>query len=155
MNHTKMTPGQDPDEFFYIMDSCRDYLNMSTTPEGPTDWQYDDILLQNLEPIPPEHHFSRFHRAWLRHERYESRPEERPGPQLLNVRLLQEELSQPPQTAVPGRTTPAMDDSARAVGSKIRLEVAEVLFGVHIRKGSPIVVPTAATNTDETITMLR
>ena len=36
MNHTKMTPGQDPDEFLYIMDSRRDRLNTSTPPEGPT-----------------------------------------------------------------------------------------------------------------------
>ena len=39
MNHTKMTPGQDPDEFLYIMDSRRDRLNTSTPPEGPTDRQ--------------------------------------------------------------------------------------------------------------------
>ena len=30
MNRTKMTPGQDPDEFLHIMDSCRDHLNTST-----------------------------------------------------------------------------------------------------------------------------
>ena len=35
INHTKMTPDQDPDEFLYIMNSCRDRLNMSTPPEGP------------------------------------------------------------------------------------------------------------------------
>ena len=50
MNHTKMTPGQDPDEFLYIMDSRRDRLNTSTRPEGPTDRQYEDILLQALSP---------------------------------------------------------------------------------------------------------
>ena len=50
MNHTKMTPGQDPDEFLYIMDSRRDRLNTSTPPEGPTDRQYEDILLQALSP---------------------------------------------------------------------------------------------------------
>ena len=50
MNHTKMAPGQDPDEFLYIVDSCRDRLNRSTPPEGPTDRQYEDILLQALSP---------------------------------------------------------------------------------------------------------
>ena len=50
MNHTKMTPGQDPDEFLYIMDSRRDRLNTSAPPEGPTDRQYEDILLQALSP---------------------------------------------------------------------------------------------------------
>ena len=44
MNFTKMTPGQDPDKFLHIMDSCRE------PPEGPTDRQYDDILLQALSP---------------------------------------------------------------------------------------------------------
>ena len=50
MNHTKMTPGQDPDEFLYIMDSFRDRLSSSTPPEGPTDRQYEKILLQALSP---------------------------------------------------------------------------------------------------------
>ena len=45
-----MTPGQDPVEFLYIIDSCRDCLNKSTSSEGPTDWQYEDILLQALSP---------------------------------------------------------------------------------------------------------
>ena len=50
MNHTKMTLRQHPDEFLYIMDSCRDRLNTSTPLEGPTDWQCEDILLQALSP---------------------------------------------------------------------------------------------------------
>ena len=37
MNHTKMTPGQDPDEFLYIMGSCWNRLNRSIPPEGLTD----------------------------------------------------------------------------------------------------------------------
>ena len=48
MNHKKRTPGQDRDEYLYIMDSGRDQLNTSTTTEDPTDRQYDDILLQAL-----------------------------------------------------------------------------------------------------------
>ena len=48
MNHTKMTPDQDSDEFLYIMGSCRDHLNTSIPPEGPADRQYEDILLQVL-----------------------------------------------------------------------------------------------------------
>ena len=41
---------QDPDEYSYIMDSCRDRLNASDPPEGPTGPQYEDILLQALPP---------------------------------------------------------------------------------------------------------
>ena len=50
MNYTKMTLGQDPDEFLYIMDNCRDRLNRSIPPEDPTNRQYGDILLQALSP---------------------------------------------------------------------------------------------------------
>ena len=49
INHTNnMTPGQNPDEFIYIMDSCRDRLNTSKPPESPTNRQYEDIVLQAL-----------------------------------------------------------------------------------------------------------
>ena len=34
------------------MDSCRDRLNTCDPPEGPTNRQYENILLQDL---PPEH----------------------------------------------------------------------------------------------------
>ena len=44
MNHTKMTPSQDPDEFLYIAESCRDHLNTSTPPEGFTNRQYENIV---------------------------------------------------------------------------------------------------------------
>ena len=50
MNHGKMTTGQDPDGFLYIMDSCWNRLNKSTPPENPTDRQNEDILLQTLSP---------------------------------------------------------------------------------------------------------
>ena len=39
MDHTKMAPGQDLDEFLHIMDSYRDRLNRSIPPEGPTNRQ--------------------------------------------------------------------------------------------------------------------
>ena len=48
MNNTRMRSEQDPDEYLYIMDSCRDRLNACDSPEGPTDRQYEDILLQDL-----------------------------------------------------------------------------------------------------------
>ena len=48
MNHTKMTPGQDSDKFLYIIvgSNGRNRINTSTPPEGPTDRQYENILLQ-------------------------------------------------------------------------------------------------------------
>ena len=48
--HTKITPGQDPDELFYVMVRCRDRLNTSTPPEGPTERQYENMLLEALLP---------------------------------------------------------------------------------------------------------
>ena len=45
-----MRSEQDPDEYLYIMDTCRDRLNACDPPEGPTDRQYEDILLQALPP---------------------------------------------------------------------------------------------------------
>ena len=52
MNNTPMRSGQDPDEYLYIMDSCRDCFNACDPPEGPTDRQYEDFILQSF---PPEH----------------------------------------------------------------------------------------------------
>ena len=45
MNHTKMSSGQDPDEFLNIMDSCQDNLSSTTPSEGSTDRQYEHTLL--------------------------------------------------------------------------------------------------------------
>ena len=42
MNNTRMRSEQDPDEYLYIMDSCRDRLNACDPPEGPTHRQYED-----------------------------------------------------------------------------------------------------------------
>ena len=50
MNHTKMIPDQDPDEFLYTIKSCRDRFNTSSPPEGPTDRQFENILQQALSP---------------------------------------------------------------------------------------------------------
>ena len=50
VNNTRMRSDQDPDEYIYIMDSYRDRLNACDPPEGPTDRQYEDILLQALPP---------------------------------------------------------------------------------------------------------
>ena len=48
MTSTRMCPGQDPNGYLSYMDSCRDRLNACNPPEGPTDWQYDGIILQAL-----------------------------------------------------------------------------------------------------------
>ena len=45
-----MRSDQDPDEYLYIMDSCRNRLNACNSPECPTDRQYEDILMQALPP---------------------------------------------------------------------------------------------------------
>ena len=50
INNTPMRLGQDLDEYFYTMDSCRDHLNACDPPEGPTDRQNKDIILQALPP---------------------------------------------------------------------------------------------------------
>ena len=43
-----MRPGQDPEDYLYHMDSCRDCLNACDPPEGPMGRQYEDIVLQAL-----------------------------------------------------------------------------------------------------------
>ena len=48
MTNTWMRPGQDPDDYLYHMDSCRDRLNPCNPPEDPTDRQYEDIIFQTL-----------------------------------------------------------------------------------------------------------
>ena len=50
MNDTRMRSDQDPDEYLYIMDSCRDRLNACDPPEGPADRQFEDVSLQALPP---------------------------------------------------------------------------------------------------------
>ena len=50
MNNTLMRSGQDPDEYLYIMDSCRDRLTRCDPPEGTTYRQFEDIILQALPP---------------------------------------------------------------------------------------------------------
>ena len=49
-NNTRIPSDQDPDEYLYIMNSCRDRLSACVPPKGPTDRQYEDILLQALPP---------------------------------------------------------------------------------------------------------
>ena len=48
MASTRMRPGQDPDDYLYHMDSCWKRLNACDPPEGPTDRQYEDIILHAL-----------------------------------------------------------------------------------------------------------
>ena len=46
--NTKMEPGQDPDDFFFVLDECCDLLEeMGQTVH---DERYDDIILQALPP---------------------------------------------------------------------------------------------------------
>ena len=62
MTSTRMRPDQDSDDNLYHMDSFRDRLNWCDPPEGPTDRQYEDIILQIL-PSEYDHirqtHFER------------------------------------------------------------------------------------------------
>ena len=46
LTSTRMHPDQDPDDYLYHMDSCRDRLNACDPPEDPTDRHYEDIILQ-------------------------------------------------------------------------------------------------------------
>ena len=48
--NTLMRSGQDPEEYLYILDSCRDRRNACDSPEGPRDRQHADILLKALPP---------------------------------------------------------------------------------------------------------
>ena len=46
--NTKMEPGQDPDEFFFALDECRDLLE--EMGQAVHDESYEDIILQALPP---------------------------------------------------------------------------------------------------------
>ena len=52
MNSARMRPGQDPDEFLYELDTRREHLNACDRPAGPTDREFEDII---LEALPPEY----------------------------------------------------------------------------------------------------
>ena len=45
-----MRSDEDPDDFFYKKDQCRDRLNSVTSDEGSSDRPYEDIILQCLPP---------------------------------------------------------------------------------------------------------
>ena len=45
-----MLSDEDPDDFLYKKDRCRDRLNSVTPKEGPSDRRYEDITLQCLPP---------------------------------------------------------------------------------------------------------
>ena len=51
MNSAQMSPGQEPDEFVYELNSHRERLNACNFPEGPTDRQFENIL----QVLPPEY----------------------------------------------------------------------------------------------------
>ena len=46
----KMRSDEEPDDFLYKKDRCRDRLNSVTPKEGPSDRRYEDIILQCLPP---------------------------------------------------------------------------------------------------------
>ena len=46
----KMWSDEDPDDFLYKKDRCRDRLNSVMPKEGPSDRRYEDIILQCLPP---------------------------------------------------------------------------------------------------------
>ena len=46
----KMRSDEDPDDFLYKKDRCRDRLNSVTPKEAPSDRRYEDIILQCLPP---------------------------------------------------------------------------------------------------------
>ena len=48
MTSTRMRPSQDPNDYLYHMDNCRDGLNACDPPEDPTNRQYEGIVLQAL-----------------------------------------------------------------------------------------------------------
>ena len=45
-----MRSDEDPDDFLYKKDRCRDDLNSAIPKEGPSDRRYEDIILQCLPP---------------------------------------------------------------------------------------------------------
>ena len=50
MNSARMSPGQDPDEFLYELDTRRERLNACDPSEGSMDRQFENIILEALLP---------------------------------------------------------------------------------------------------------
>ena len=50
MNSARVSLGQDHDDFLYELDTRRERHNACDPPKGPTDRQFEDILLQALPP---------------------------------------------------------------------------------------------------------
>ena len=62
METVKMRSDGDPDDFLYKNDRCHDRLNSVTPKKGPSDRNYEDIILQYLLPeyeIIRQIHFER------------------------------------------------------------------------------------------------
>ena len=60
-----MRSDEDPDDFIYKKDRCRDRLNSITPKENPSDRRFEDIILQCL---PPE--YDRFRQTYFGREVY-------------------------------------------------------------------------------------
>ena len=56
-----MRSDEDPDNFRYKKDRCRDRLNSVTPKEGPSDRQYEGTILQCFSPK-----YDRIHQTHLR-----------------------------------------------------------------------------------------
>ena len=59
----KMRSGEDPDDFLYKKDRCRNRLNSVIPKAGPSDRRYVDTILQCL---PPE--YDRIHQTYFERE---------------------------------------------------------------------------------------
>ena len=59
METVKMRSDEDPNDFLYTKDRCRDRLISVILKEGPSGYQYENIILQCLPPeynrIPSDH----------------------------------------------------------------------------------------------------
>ena len=62
LEKVKMRRDEDPDDFLYKKDRCRDRLNSATPKKGPSDRRYEDIILQCLPPEYDRIHQTRFER---------------------------------------------------------------------------------------------
>ena len=60
----KRRSDEDPDDFLYKKDRCRDRLNYVTPKEGSSDRRYEDIILQCLPPEYDRIHQTHFEREY-------------------------------------------------------------------------------------------
>ena len=107
------------------------------------------------QPFLSERHLSSYRRARRRYEGYGSKPQRRPVPQCSMFGHYRTIVRTTAENSFKADNTSnnRADDSARAVGSKRRIEVAEEVFGGHVTKPPPIVTLTAAFKTNKAMTI--